>query len=253
MSPVHLFKYREINNWTARIITHNELYFAKPQELNDPWDCASRVSFEGATPAQIRDLVHVAMKEALCNLVLSTAKFEEVVERHYREALTDPDGFLRDAERGLRDSIQVGKGVYCLSEVANEAQMWSYYAKGHSGICIDMSLPEILTSARAVRYMGHLPRFNFFDLPLEQLADKVLFTKHNNWSYEHEWRIIQREFPPGAHHFKYPLVKRVIFGAKTRPPDVKLVLGWLKDARLDVPLYQAELDPCQPVVQIRPI
>ena len=57
--PRHLYKYRSlstkkdkedqktIREYTSRILTHNEIYFAKPSEFNDPFDCGFHISCEG--------------------------------------------------------------------------------------------------------------------------------------------------------------------------------------------------------------
>ena len=38
--PKQLFKYRPINDFTEKIFTKQELYFASPKDFNDPFECA---------------------------------------------------------------------------------------------------------------------------------------------------------------------------------------------------------------------
>ena len=50
--PPRLYKYRSLRtnkdrNHTLRILTHNEIYFAKCTEFNDPFDCHLHISVEG--------------------------------------------------------------------------------------------------------------------------------------------------------------------------------------------------------------
>ena len=36
---MRVFKYRTVNEYTRRIICNDELYFARPDQFNDPFDC----------------------------------------------------------------------------------------------------------------------------------------------------------------------------------------------------------------------
>jgi len=111
-------------------------------------------------------------------------------------------------------------GVVCFSEINNDILMWSHYADGHSGFCIefersdnndlgkwDYCLPVTYDAVEAPS----------FDPPcLEERASvaKIVSSKAPNWSYEKEWRlIISREFADGL--ISLPArITAVIFGCK---------------------------------------
>lgn len=257
-TPLCLYKYREINDWTARIFTHNELYFPCPNEFEDRSDCAIPVSFDEMTPTSLR--AHLA--EALrgceisyggCSLTATPSHRDEIITRWSTDWFTNPNVFARNAQAGLTHEVVSSKGVYCLSERPDIAQMWDKYAAKHSGICLDMSFPEVLSAARQVRYVSPLPTLNARDLSMDELADALLFTKETKWSFECEWRIIEREFPKGPHYFRVPLVKGVIFGARTPSEDIERVMGWIRSARLDIPVSRAVLSSYGGAVQIEPM
>lgn len=89
-------------------------------------------------------------------------------------------------------------GVICLSEIDNNILMWSHYAEGHAGFCIEfertddnelgnrnLCLPVTYDSAE-------VPTFDHLQLEKEESIAKIVRTKAPGWSYEIEWRLIVR-------------------------------------------------------------
>ncbi|MCG6537996.1 MAG: DUF2971 domain-containing protein [Syntrophales bacterium LBB04] len=110
-----------------------------------------------------------------------------------RKGRIDPEfirswkGVLKKANKELEES-----GVFCLSECNNNILMWSHYADGHKGFCVeferkpDNDLGDY-DRTRKVRYGVEYPVAS----PLDPKAyDYKFFLKAANWKYEKEWRLL---------------------------------------------------------------
>lgn len=234
-----LFKYRPLDEYAVNWISRNELYFRNAGDLDDPFDCAIRVNFTGGSKDQYRNLISLGIKEQLKNLVLSDDQFNEIVDRHLNEQMQNITQFSKEAEDGFRHGVLSKKGVLSLSETNNNVLMWSHYAAGHSGVCLQFEASEIMNSARKVNYFDELPSINIFNQSFADLADQVLLSKQQQWSYQKEWRVIDPEFPPGVHRFIRPLLTGLILGAKTTSQDEQKVRELLREASLDISLKRA--------------
>jgi hypothetical protein len=94
--------------------------------------------------------------------------------------------------------------VLCVSEQHDNVVMWSHYADQHQGVvlqleCVD-EIDNTLLAARKVKYSRELPCFPSLDsyvrhltgeepLDMAKLSLEIAFTKHEDWSYEKEWRV----------------------------------------------------------------
>lgn len=138
---------------------------------------------------------------------------------------------MESVSTARQDSMKLG--VFCLSETNDNILMWSHYAGGHRGFCIefersetnelggDSCVPVIYPEDDAV------PIFK-----LEELAERKAFaqsatTKAKLWAYEREWRMISRE--PGGGLYPIPgKISAIIFGFHMTPQSrttIRNVLG----------------------------
>jgi hypothetical protein len=108
-----LFKYRSLREpnrtYTSRIITEQCIYYAAPRQLNDPFDCDVCVRMDGA---------------GLSAHGLPASRAAEI--KAY-------------AEKWLRDVTNSTIAVLSLCRVNDDVQMWSHYADGHAGICLEFN------------------------------------------------------------------------------------------------------------------
>lgn len=81
--------------------------------------------------------------------------------------------------------------VCCLSKAVTSRLMWSHYASGFRGLAIEIELPdEPPFGVRDVTYGTEIPDL-CSNVPLK--AEHVLTSKHCDWKYEAEIRILHKE------------------------------------------------------------
>lgn len=136
--------------------------------------------------------------------------------------------------------------------------MFSYYSDSHQGIAIQFDFddpevpcgfsPEQILSPIGptpiafsdVDYFKDFPELNYHRLQGKtQLIKSLLFTKHEDWSHEEEFRIVRHHVAAGNVQFAKRLLTGVIFGCKTTGADMELVKSWLQEWPTDVVLAKA--------------
>jgi hypothetical protein len=233
--PIHLYKYRSLRTkkdkeHTSRILTHNEIYFAKCSEFNDPFDCHLHISVGG-------DFNTYKVKHRQLNPDLSEAE----INNQTRKAL-QPENIRKREQKVNSDIYRITKsaGIFSMSTKRDNILMWSHYADYHKGICIEFKTSsgklfgcELLK----VEYEKNYPKFSVYDdMNLERVR-KYIGTKSSDWKYEEEWRIIYRE--TGCQRFPPEELSGVILGTHISKRNKELVYKGLSQNSCNVKLYEA--------------
>src|SRR5688572_21539252 len=104
-------------------------------------------------------------------------------------------------------------GVCCLTEICDDILMWSHYAAQHTGVCIGIRPDRIASKLfRPVEYSEVVPLLDAWEYIRGSAGTfvKLGLTKASHWSYEKEWRTVDRAGPK-----QYPgCVDRIVIGAR---------------------------------------
>lgn len=101
---------------------------------------------------------------------------------------------LRENKKKIIDTFDE-MGVACFSARLDSILMWSHYADGHKGLCLEFDTKYLPFSDREklhrLIYSNSYPRlspiaiFQSSNMPFDPLV-----TKSKDWEYEEEWRFI---------------------------------------------------------------
>jgi hypothetical protein len=202
------FKFRSIDKHLIESLVNSRLYFAKPNALNDPFDCS----------LELEKSISRAASSA-------TGKRKDFLDK----VLDTP--FPRDWKR-LLENI----GVCSFSLNLNETVLWSHYADEHKGLCLLYRFPESFLLDKQNEVLG-VDKVKYADdaltdwlktnAPLEmgnftsELLKIYLTAKSNAWQYENEARIIRLEH--GLFDIPSGLLEQVCFGLRTPRADIELI------------------------------
>ena len=157
----------------------------------------------------------------------------------------------------LNERIPDSFCALCLSEENTLNPMWSHYADNHRGVCIGFKLGELKSNFEhffRIKYQDTRPDVSIFDAndPLKFLS--AFNTKHTDWSYEKEVRVVNlhsaRSVP-----FNKNLIASIYLGSdisednknfvirliKKHMPHVKIVLSKRDELNLSISFEQNEL------------
>ena len=192
--PDRLYKYQPFTTQSLANLKRRQIWFSKPAAFNDPFDCAIDVVQPKLSDEDLRKWF---------DLVLAEGEVDR--EAWEQECLTDGqinDHFRSETERGVREAFatrkaeQQGHGVACLSEEKHDLLMWSHYADGHRGFCLEFDTAfKPFSEARPVAYRSKLPSLNPIDLLISGAYDPLeamMLTKSDTWKREKEWRVLHK-------------------------------------------------------------
>jgi hypothetical protein len=202
-----LYKYRAINKRLIESLINQTLYFARPDALNDPFDC------------------RIDLQKAFRRAEMSARGGR----RDFLSSFLATPEFFRNW-RSTFDAM----GACCFSRTFSETLLWSHYAEEHRGVCLEYqfrgaSLKGDITTAQNVEYLDDpLVPWLVEKAPMDmtefakELAIRYLRTKCPAWTYEQEARIIRQE--SGLFKFQGAPLTEVCFGMRTPRADVDLVV-----------------------------
>ena len=206
-----LYKFRAINKHLIESLASQSLYFARPDALNDPFDC--RIDPRG--PIKQAESSATGDRKNLLSSFLSNPVFFENWQSTF-----DNLGvccFSRDASRGNRDTL-----------------LWSHYADAHRGVCLKyefrasyfLSEEFHLTMMGNVEYLAEPVTEWLKNSPTDMtkfvqgLAHACAKSKSPAWAYEKEARIFR---PPGVFSFSEQFLNQICFGLRTPAADIELI------------------------------
>lgn len=131
-------------------------------------------------------------------------------------------------------------GLLCFSADWRDPVIWAHYSDKHRGLCLGFEVPaEAKGAGERLRKVDYIPAplpfpENFQDMDIEHhqlLAEKMIFTKYDNWEYEHEirgWTDLEEEF---FDFYEMLQLVEVIIGAESKlsAGEIATVLGSMVD------------------------
>lgn len=92
--------------------------------------------------------------------------------------------------------------------------LWAHYASGFDGLAIEVDLPDRSPAIKNIEYRGVFASVSFDNpIPAEHAVMQVLSSKYQEWAYEQEVRVLQRD-----QWYRLPQpVSRVIAGHRMNP------------------------------------
>lgn len=177
------FKYISDNNAVERLsqLLTGKIYFSSANNFNDPFEF-SACAIERSSLTKIQAVKHGNRKKQKH----LTRKQKIQTRRDSRDSIN------LNTHKTVQDRWISEFGIYCVSKNPTNLLMWSHYSNCHKGICIGFDANcSIFRQARKVSYTRTLPKLSQND-SADDLLEKIVFTKSEDWGYEEEFRIVSR-------------------------------------------------------------
>ena len=194
------YKYREPSENHIKALENNELWFARADTFNDPFDAhppLNIISYKsmakllrGREKAFLLDDTQfdkIVSKELnIANQLIKEGRLEEHPIYPY---------FIYMAEKVAR------RFIFSLSQSNTNVLMWSHYSQSHTGFCIRYNLNVLLNEIdishhEAVNYSNDLPDLlaAMIDDKNVDLSNEIILLKSRDWGYEKEYRLLLDDF-----------------------------------------------------------
>ncbi len=264
----------------GRIILENRmLRWSTPGTLNDPYDmqfdlhievdreAVKRLTLEklwdahyGPHPAPVGNPLGVVIRAFRGRFPqLTREEFDRQYGEAIEEGLARMERALPTFQREVRSQIARSK-ILCLTEIADSAPMWAYYAEQHQGLVLRFkSVPELdspWVTARPIQYHADMPRLLDADfladlssgratLEPTTILDRLIYTKSIEWAHEREWRIfsgdgrdvdaLYEDLP-----FHQQELEAVIFGCRIPAQDRAAFLRLIREHYPQALMFEVE-------------
>lgn len=185
-------------------LEHGEIYFSDPSTFNDPMDLN----------IVIKDLIYrwLPHPEHKNNIKRALAVIIEHTETYAKHWLFDEEtiDIFRQWSKNSLPPFDMSEGhivsalekslarfgVCCLTPKFDSRLMWAHYANSGKGFCIEYEVDWTKVPygfmQLSVQYVSQLSELCITEAMFtpDQFLDRALATKHIDWSYEQEIRII---------------------------------------------------------------
>ena len=250
--PRHLYKYRslrgEAKSYARDLIVNQQLRFARPAELNDPFEFRPVVELS-ATHDQWRRYAKEAAQRNLSD--------KSRAERRRGESMMR--GGTRTTKSALAASYRVtmdNVGVFSMSSQPLDLLMWPHYADNHAGVCVRFASDALVNAQHMpmrVTYSCERPVTNPILEEPEVMLHKAALTKGLPWAYEQEWRLILNRLGGRVVRVGPPVISGVILGARVSPEDRAEVLGWVAACDRPMEVFEARFHPHAYALDLEPV
>lgn len=223
LPPPRLFKYQSITAQTVANLRDRVLWCSAPIDFNDPFDCAA------AVPSRVSASEWIAyhLSKGDPDAVAAAPMLADGADAVERMTAGFHDSTQDALQRQIRENLTT-RGVVCLSATNTDILMWSHYANGHRGMCLEFrSSVDPIRRADQVQYQDSAPELNPLKLVRgeigpEALADIMMLRKFSSWRYEQEWRVLAARGREPLHYPQEALVA-IHLGIATSEDDARLV------------------------------
>lgn len=223
-----LFKVR---NWREKhhpeFLKDREIYFTRPNELNDPFDICKPFKFDVSvieTEPFFNRLVEQAIEY---KGVLPGRDAETVARNKLNEIRQNPSQYFLRAYGDMIKSKRYNDsyGIFSVTTNIDDDQLWAYYGSGQKGFAVGFNpiklCEELFSSCNLVNYSEEIFISKIIDIGLKEHLD-IFFHKYPKWSFEAEYRFIRafkNDQSRRFHYYNPEIVSEIVLGYRIAEID----------------------------------
>lgn len=227
--PPKLYKYQPCNDQTLDNLKYRRIWFSKPAMFNDPFDCS--INFCKLDDAQWDNLYYNmkqyetdGLDQNFINTYLRGDKPTNELKAGFSNAVL---AILKEEREAEIQQL----GIACFSEKVDDILMWSHYADGHKGFCLEFNTKfEFFSKALPVNYSETLPVLDPIDKTIHPLM-VLATTKAIGWAYEKEWRVFHEESNRGI-RIDPKIITGIYFGCAMPKANKEIIMSILADSQI---------------------
>lgn len=229
MQPSILYKYRQFDpdGRSLRIIQFSELWFARADSFNDPFDTAFTYNFHGLhTDLAVKWARHSAPRQ----FKHLPPEEREPAAMQYLEQIRNDESHLERVRQIHVEQNYQKFGICSLAASRDNPLLWAHYARQHTGFAVGLSYRGLQSLQQKlvpdnevldlleVQYAQQAPDANFFESMInfeeQDSITRFYTTKSTHWSYEEEHRLVLWDGVNRAIHFGHDIIEEVILGCR---------------------------------------
>lgn len=254
MNSMVIYKYRDWSDcYHRRLLSDNEIFFASPGSLNDPFDSKIPIRFDKGDEQKVFEMALRGIKRMHPSLG-EEEQLELAKEILKKGSWHDPRNIEAQTEF-QRQKIDRDFGVCSFSNAKNINLVWAHYGAHHYGFCIGFNVSflikelknNIYSSTRLiidlypVKYVEKFPHIDAFENSNVDNLITVLTTKAKPWEYEQESRLILLNGTNRTVNLSDYVIQEVILGIRMKDKHKDEIAQILINKKNKVKLFQAKI------------
>ena len=267
--PDKLFKYKSFNSDCMELIIADYLYFANPNQFNDPLDCKVSIFDDIQDEEQLKNILSILyqriaeekLNNAANNLHYNGPKTRDKISSLSKSEsdrmiadLYQQFDFYDDEPFSVTGTLAnlIGKiilsgysnGVLSLAQDCNCPLMWSHYADNHKGLCLGYTIPDkakgkiqpinYTSNSRDIKTSQILKMLNGDANAKLEIEKAIFLRKASPWQYEKEWRMISKIGKQNASLY----LSDIIFGMRCKDTTIYTIMKSLQGRNLPITFWQ---------------
>ena len=265
--PRILYKYKELNQYSKRILKNGELYFPSVNQLNDPFE--GNIPFVMDPKTVTEENMKLKMREILKKRYpyYSDEEIEIEIDELFKDSESRKNMFNPAPPQGhteqTRKKIEKSFGIFSLTANKNNFLMWSHYADSHSGLCFGFDTQKIYNSIigkniinnsicgteyynssiggfQKIIYQKYLPLFSVNE-GLNTFIQKMLCTKSYIWKYENEYRLIKAQASQKIETIPLDAIVSVTLGCNMAVENKKLLMTQITKKNPGIHIFETRV------------
>lgn len=216
------YKYRSFDNifapeneqYTNHIILNSSLFFSPIKNFNDPFDC--RLSYrQEYSKQEIRQFYIQYLERNPGNIRL----------KDFMKVYSNNQSFIT-FQNQTTNKLIAKIGILSLSTNPNSILMWSHYSSNHTGLVFEFTRAKNSICFDRYYKVDYSIKYDLLSYTTTNKDEipKLMLTKHKDWEYESEYRIIDMNYQ-GEKKFHKNELTSIIFGAFTSQDDINKTIN----------------------------
>lgn len=258
----HFYKDTE-NDFNS--IENDYIWFSNLLDFNDPFEVNIQegdIDFKVLSQSQMvafiinNPFLQIGDKDG--KVIISSESGRDIielfVERYFKQLQEPLNGIVMgEIKRLQRNKFQCFCHDAFDKDIAKSKLMWSHYARGLRGFAIEFEFDPLLDSMSKLNsgYFNGYTLINYTELGFNDYIlnvtesaqplyiDRIMFTKHIDWQYEQEVRIMVER---NQGYYNSSCISRIIVGQKMEDKDKERMKDILEKKGLKDKLYIANFD-----------
>ncbi|WP_425390767.1 DUF2971 domain-containing protein [Ekhidna sp.] len=226
----YLYRFRGNKTYFIDELRNAALYFPSKSQLNDPFDCYTKILRFDNSSEIIRKKAFAEIRKRMPNQT----------RQQIRSILRDmSSNELIQTVKDRFETLMQNSGIGSFSITPANLMLWSHYANWHQCVCLGFNIEndeDFFNQREVVRYVDEISQFDYSGSSRDFV--RVATTKSNMWRDEREVRILKPKY--GSHSFKKKALIRVIFGLKCEDSTIRECMKICKNEYDDLKLYVCE-------------
>jgi hypothetical protein len=239
-TPLTLYKYQSFDQYALINLIKRQLYFSKPANFNDPFDCNPpfEIVKDYRTEKNLKAFYEKIKKYEIAKSGLADSFFDIQYMRDGKPNKRFERDFI-DSPKHIKEQIEEKTGVVCFSESVENFLLWSHYANKHKGFCLEFDTATLLSSYAGsklyeVKYVrASSPIRLHLSYLLKSNALELLLTRKSHlWKYEKEWRMFCDTGGDKLYTYNPAALTKVYFGHNMSLEDKTTILSIIKGTQI---------------------